>query len=268
MGKDYYKILGISRDATEDDVKKAYRKMALKYHPDKNKSPGAEETFKEIAEAYEVLSDKKKRETFDNFGEEGLKGGTAGGTDGGYTYTFSGDPRATFEAFFGGADPFAQFFSSSGPGFGGSSFFPKMFNDDNIIFGQQNMFGGSGIHHSGISPESQRKGQDPPITYDINVELEDIFKGTTKKMKISRQVLDPDGRTTRPREKVLTVNIKPGWKAGTKVTFPKEGDQHPNKIPADIVFTIKDKPHSKFKRDGSNIHYTAKLGLREVCSMM
>ncbi len=76
MGKDYYKILGLSRSATDDDVKKAYRKMALRFHPDKNKSAGAEEKFKEIAEAYEVLSDKKKREIYDQYGEEGLKGET------------------------------------------------------------------------------------------------------------------------------------------------------------------------------------------------
>jgi DnaJ-class molecular chaperone len=74
MSKDYYKILGLSRGATDDDVKKAYRKMALKYHPDKNKSAGAEEKFKEIAEAYEVLSDPKKRQVYDQYGEEGLKG--------------------------------------------------------------------------------------------------------------------------------------------------------------------------------------------------
>ena len=75
MGKDYYKTLGLSsRSCTEDEVKKAYRKMALKFHPDKNKSAGAEEKFKEIAEAYEVLSDKKKREIYDKYGEEGLKG--------------------------------------------------------------------------------------------------------------------------------------------------------------------------------------------------
>lgn len=74
MGKDYYKVLGLSRSATEEEVKKAYRKLALKFHPDKNKSAGAEEKFKEIAEAYEVLSDKKKRDVYDQFGEEGLKG--------------------------------------------------------------------------------------------------------------------------------------------------------------------------------------------------
>lgn len=74
MGKDYYKILGIAKTAKDDEIKKAYRKMALRYHPDKNKTIGAEEKFKEVAEAYEVLSDKKKRDIYDRYGEEGLKG--------------------------------------------------------------------------------------------------------------------------------------------------------------------------------------------------
>lgn len=74
MGKDYYKILGITKGSSDEDIKKAYRKLALKYHPDKNKAAGAEEKFKEVAEAYEVLSDKKKREVYDKYGEEGLKG--------------------------------------------------------------------------------------------------------------------------------------------------------------------------------------------------
>ena len=74
MGKDYYKSLGLVRGASEEDIKKAYKKMALKFHPDKNKTPGAEEKFKEIAEAYEVLSDPKKRQVFDQYGEERWKG--------------------------------------------------------------------------------------------------------------------------------------------------------------------------------------------------
>lgn len=71
MGKDYYCILGIEKGASDEDIKKAYRKQALKFHPDKNKSPQAEEKFKEVAEAYEVLSDPKKREIYDQYGEEG-----------------------------------------------------------------------------------------------------------------------------------------------------------------------------------------------------
>lgn len=122
MGKDFYKILGVSKGSSDDDIKKAYRKMALKYHPDKNKDPGAEAKFKEVAEAYEVLSDSKKREIYDKYGEEGLKGGAGGGPDGaggGAQYQFHGDPRATFAAFFGGEDPFAAFFGGGrggGPG--------------------------------------------------------------------------------------------------------------------------------------------------------
>lgn len=72
MGKDYYGVLGIKKGASEEDIKKAYRKQALRYHPDKNKSPGAEDKFKEIAEAYDVLSDPKKKDVYDRFGEEGM----------------------------------------------------------------------------------------------------------------------------------------------------------------------------------------------------
>ena len=72
MGKDYYKVLGLQKGSTEDEIKKAYRKQALRYHPDKNKSAGAEDKFKEIAEAYDVLSDSKKKDIYDRYGEEGM----------------------------------------------------------------------------------------------------------------------------------------------------------------------------------------------------
>ena len=74
MGKNYYEILGISKGASEEDIKKAYRKMALRFHPDKNKEADAEEKFKAIAEAYEVLGDKQKRDAFDLYGDKGVKG--------------------------------------------------------------------------------------------------------------------------------------------------------------------------------------------------
>ncbi len=91
MGKDYYKVLGIPKSASDDEIKKAYRKMALKYHPDKNKAAGAEEKFKEVAEAYDVLSDSKKKDIYDKYGEEGLAGGESGmggGAPGGFHYEF------------------------------------------------------------------------------------------------------------------------------------------------------------------------------------
>jgi len=284
MGKDYYKILGVQKDSNDDELKKAYRKMALKYHPDKNKSPGAEEKFKEIAEAYEVLSDPNKREVFDQFGEDGLKKGTgstsSGAPDAGFSsYSFHGDPHETFRMFFGDENPFANFFfqnsgaggpfQSSGPG--GSQ---RMYNFstggdpmdiDDDPFGTFGGMSGMG-RNTGMSGMSgnHKKHQDPAIMHDLPVALEDIYRGTTKKMKITRKVLNPDGRSSRSEEKVLTIDVKPGWKSGTKITFPKEGDQTPNNVPADVVFIIKDKPHPYFTRNGSDLIYKVNIGLREA----
>jgi DnaJ-class molecular chaperone len=278
MGKDYYKILGISKGASDDEIKKAYRKLALRYHPDKNKSPGAEEKFKEVAEAYEVLSDKKKRDVFDQYGEEGLKSGSAAsseGPGGGFTYTFHGDPRATFAQFFGTPNPFQTFFDLGGSG--GNRMFGfqddmELDDDPFTTLGMGNARpGGPGgafrshsfNFHTGSPARGKDKLQDPPIEHDLYVTLEDITRGCTKKMKISRRVLQPDG-SSQKEDKVLTINVKPGWKAGTKITFQKEGDQCRNKIPADIVFIIKDKPHTLFKREGSDIRYTARISLKQV----
>jgi DnaJ family protein B protein 1 len=125
-----------------------------------------------------------------------------------------------------------------------------------------------GIHmggHGGPQSQAQRKKtQDPPIEHELFVSLEEIASGATKKMKISRKVLNPDNRSTHTEDKVLTIEIKPGWKQGTKITFPREGDQSPTTIPADIIFIIKDKPHSIFRRDGSDLIYTAKISLKDV----
>merc|ERR1712107_723573 len=101
------------------------------------------------------------------------------------------------------------------------------------------------------------------ITFrEIFVSIEEIATGCEKKMKISRKVIRQDGTRTM-EDKVLKIVVKPGWKAGTKVTFAKEGDQIPGKIPADIAFIIKDKPHPLFSRDGVNLKYTYKIPLRE-----
>uniref|UniRef100_A0A3P8VTG5 DnaJ heat shock protein family (Hsp40) member B1b n=1 Tax=Cynoglossus semilaevis TaxID=244447 RepID=A0A3P8VTG5_CYNSE len=253
MGKDYYEILGIKKGASEEEIKKAYRKQALRYHPDKNKSPGAEDKFKEIAEAYDVLSDAKKKDIFDRFGEEGLKGnGPSSGGDGGtFSYTFQGDPHAMFSEFFGGRNPFDQFFGSRN---GGNQ--EDMDTDD--------LFSRFGMGGSGMGGFPLKKHQDPPVVHDLQVTIDEILAGCTKKMKISRKRLNPDGRTLRTEDKILELQIKKGWKEGTKITFPKEGDETPTNIPADVVFVLKDKPHPVFKRDGSDIIYPAKISLRDA----
>uniref|UniRef100_A0A8C3HGT9 DnaJ heat shock protein family (Hsp40) member B2 n=1 Tax=Chrysemys picta bellii TaxID=8478 RepID=A0A8C3HGT9_CHRPI len=115
---EYYEALGIPRSASSDDIKKAYRKAALKWHPDKNpeNKEHAEQKFKEIAEAYEVLSDKSKRDLYDRYGKDGLTGAGTGDPRGGagapgFTFTFRGADEV-FREFFGGRDPFADFFGN------------------------------------------------------------------------------------------------------------------------------------------------------------
>ncbi|EMP39449.1 DnaJ like protein subfamily B member 5 [Chelonia mydas] len=270
MGKDYYKTLGLQSGANEDEIKKAYRKMALKYHPDKNKDPSAEEKFKEIAEAYDVLSDPKKRAVYDQYGEEGLKtgGGSSGGSGNTFHYTFHGDPHATFASFFGGSNPFDIFFASSrSRAFNGFDQEDMDIDDDDdpfSAFGRFGFNGINGVHRRHPEPlHTRRKVQDPPIIHELRVSLEEIYHGSTKRMKITRRRLNPDGRTTRTEDKILNIVIKRGWKEGTKITFPKEGDATPDNIPADIVFILKDKPHTHFKRDGTNVVYMAMISLKE-----
>lgn len=113
------------------------------------------------------------------------------------------------------------------------------------------------------TPLKKEKTQDPAIEHDLYATLEEINKGCVKKMKISRRVIQSDG-TPKKEDKYVSIAIKPGWKSGTKVTFQKEGDQSRGKIPSDIVFIIRDKPHSLFKREGSDLRYTARLTLKQV----
>ena len=103
--------------------------------------------------------------------------------------------------------------------------------------------------------------QDPPIEHPLNLNLEELYTGCTKKMKISRTVTTATGQHSK-EEKIVSVDVKPGWKAGTKVTFAREGDQVSGKIPSDIVFVIGVKPHAKFERDGNDLRHKARLPLK------
>ncbi|RDX93814.1 DnaJ-like subfamily B member 4 [Mucuna pruriens] len=268
MGVDYYKILQVDKSAKDDDLKKAYRKLAMKWHPDKNPNnkKEAEAKFKQISEAYEVLSDPQKRAIYDQYGEEGLKGQVPppDASGAGTTFFSTGDMPGSFQFNPRNADDiFAEFFGFSSPfgGMGGrgggggmrSRFPGGMFGDD--IFAS---FGEGGVHMSQGAP---RKA--PPIENKLPCTLEEIYRGTTKKMKISREIADASGKTM-PVEEILTINVKPGWKKGTKITFPEKGNEQPNVTPADLVFIIDEKPHGVFSRDGNDLVVTQKISLAEA----
>ena len=154
--RDYYEVLGVDKNASADEIKKAYRKKAIQYHPDKN--PGdkeAEEKFKEAAEAYEVLSNPDKRARYDQFGHEGVNGG-AGGFGGG----FSGGSMSMDDIF-------------------------SMFGD---IFGGHTGFGGFGGFGRGSSQGGQRKFRGSDLRVKVKLSLKDIAYGTTKKFKLKKYV--------------------------------------------------------------------------------
>ncbi|CAL0324712.1 unnamed protein product [Lupinus luteus] len=296
MGIDYYKILNVDRSSKDDDLKRAYRKLAMKWHPDKNPNNkrDAEAKFKQISEAYDVLSDPQKRQVYDQFGEEGLKGqvppqsagGFSSGSDGGGPTMFRFNPRNAddiFSEFFGFSSPFGGIGDMGGRA--GASGFPRgMFGDD--LFSSFRSGAGEGSGNVHVPRKSA------PIEKTLHCNLEDLYKGTTKKMKISRDVTDSIDKERNsfyvapPRtpcfmyfsclvlflgirrsttvEEILTIEIKPGWKKGTKVTFPEKGNEQRGIIPADLVFIIDEKPHSVFKRDGNDLIVTQKIPLVEA----
>ncbi|KAL9300071.1 putative chaperone DnaJ, HSP40/DnaJ peptide-binding protein [Arabidopsis thaliana] len=116
--------------------------------------------------------------------------------------------------------------------------------------------GGGTMHHGGA-----RKAA--PVEKKLPCSLEDLYKGTTKKMKISREIAGVFGKTTQVQE-ILTVDVKPGWKTGTKITFSEKGNEQPGVIPADLVFIIDEKPHPVFTREGNDLVVTQKISVLEA----
>jgi len=236
-----------------------------------------------ITETFSLSPAARKRQIFDLSGEEGLKG--KGG------FSFQGDPREMFSQFFGGQDPLTMFnfstafgdgtnfgFSSAGgPGaFGFQSFGTSgeegMDYMDSGSGARASSFGASGFGTgfgagpSGFSRSKRHRGpqQDPPVEHALMLSLEELFSGLSRNIKISRQVLDENHSTISWQDKVFTIDVKPGWKAGTKIRFEKEGDQAIGKIPADIVFVVQEKPHPFFTRDGNNLKHKVTLSLRHA----
>ncbi|CAL0327242.1 unnamed protein product [Lupinus luteus] len=255
MGVDYYNILHVERNAREDDLKKAYRKLVMKWHPDKNPTnkKEAEANFKHISEAYEVLSDPEKRTIYDQYGEEGLKDRPPPG----YDEASGFNPRNA-------EDIFAEFFGSSPFGFGSSGPGRSMrFQSD----GGAGTFGGFNASENLFRTYSERPNnvlkKPPPAETKLPCSLEELYSGSTRKMKISRTVIDTNGRQVLETE-ILTLEIKPGWKKGTKITFPDKGNQQPNQLPADLIFVIDEKSHDFFKRDGNDLIMSQRVSLAEA----
>ncbi|XP_027112929.1 dnaJ protein homolog 2-like [Coffea eugenioides] len=266
----YYEVLGVSKSASQDELKKAYRKAAIKNHPDKGGDP---EKFKELAQAYEVLSDPEKRELYDQYGEDALKEGMGGG---------------------GVHDPFDIF----------ESFFSPLHRRDGF---------------------RGRKKQGEDVVHTLKVSLDDLYKGTSKKLSLSRNKLCPkckgkgsksgaSGRcygcqgsgmrvTTRQiapgmiqqmqhmcpeckgsgeviserdrctqckgnkvvqEKKVLEVHVEKGMKHGQKIVYPGEADEAPDTVTGDIVFVLQQKEHPKFKRKFDDLYVEQSLSLTEA----
>ncbi len=222
--KDYYQVLGIARDATEKDVRRAFRAMAAKHHPDRNRDdPGAEERFKEINEAYTVLSDPEKRKVYDAYGAGGPPHGGGFAAGGGFP---SGGFNHGGTTFYGNVQPedaagFSDFFRSLfGGGVAGSPFGTGGYGDD--------PFGGA----------ARRAPRPRAVEATLSVELERAFHGGPMSVRV-------DG-------KALEVGIPAGVRDGTKLRLRGQAPGG-----GDLLLVVRHAPHPRWRLDGSTLHVVA-----------
>ncbi|KAF7283449.1 hypothetical protein GWI33_000533 [Rhynchophorus ferrugineus] len=237
MGIDYYGVLQIPRTSRDLNIKKAYRNLALEFNSDRCKQENSKQVFALIGEAYEVLSDPLRRAVYDQYGEEGLKNGVPGPD--GYIpgYHYHGDPMRTYNDFFGTSSPYADLLD--------------------VLKNPQKLCKKT----TGI--EVCKKQQ--PIKHPLHLTLHEVFFGGIKKMKIHRLTfINEKHNKTEVKEKILTIPIKPGIKAGTEIIFPEEGDQNPAYIPADVIFVVEDKPHETFIRQDDNLIFRTNVTLEDA----
>jgi curved DNA-binding protein len=223
--KDYYDIMGVKKDATQDEIKRAYRKLARKYHPDVSKEADAEAKFKEVGEAYEVLKDPEKRTAYDQLGSQWQAG-----------QEFHPPPGwdAGFEFSGGGA---------GGPDLGGfSDFFESLY--------------GRGFHQAGQPGRSSRgfqmRGDDHHAR--VMVELEDSYNGATRSITLQVSALDDSGRVvTRPR--TLKVRIPKGIRRGQQIRLAGQGGAgHGGGEAGDLYLEVDFNPRSHYRVEGADVY--------------
>ncbi|KAJ2375862.1 Type I HSP40 co-chaperone [Coemansia sp. RSA 2607] len=271
-----YDLLGVSPNASDSDLKKAYRKMALKYHPDKN--PNAGEQFKEISHAYEILSDSQKRSIYDQYGEKGLSGAAGGGGMDGI------DPNDLFSQLFGGG--MGGMFGGGGGRRGPSG--PRRGRDmahalkvslEDLYKGKTSKLqvtktvicktcDGKGGKEGAVKTCSKCHGRGVEVVIRQMGPMVQQIQQQCRQCDGNGEEIDPrhkckqcNGQKTVSERKQLEVNIDRGMKDGQKIVFHGEADQHPGVVPGDIVIVIEEKPHPRFKRQGDDLHYEAEIDL-------
>ncbi len=230
--RDYYDVLGVKRDASDAQIKSAYRKLARKHHPDVNKSPDAPEKFKEATEAYEVLSDRQKRSTYDQFGHAGPQGGPFGGGRT-YAWTSQGGKGVPFD--------FSEIFGGRGSGFMGMSL-------DEIL----GALGGRGRRKSA----QRARGED--LEYHLHIDLPQAMAGLTAPVRLRR--MDTSGR-----EQVETIRVKvpPGVRDGSRVRVKGKGAIGPGGE-GDLYIVVHLTPHAYFRPEGSDIYVELPISITEA----
>jgi len=233
--RDYYEVLGVRRDATDAQIKSAYRKLARKYHPDVNKAPDAANKFKEATGAYEVLSDPQKRSAYDRFGHVGPRAGV-GAPGGGRAYTWS--------TVGGDAGRFAVDLEDM---FGGGSGFEGMSLNDIL-----QALGGGRMGRRTRREQARAPGGD--LEYDLTIDFLQAVRGTTATVRIDRG----------DRSETINVKIPPGVHEGSRIRVRGQGGEGPGGS-GDLYIITRVREHSYFRREGDDIYVDLPVSVTEAC---